>query len=103
MILPMSTLHATARLETSSRNVARTIAVGEMKRRAVGVFNDWRYSGSNWFDRRCRNGLRSDSRSSGVGRSVRATAERLSRDLAGDPKHIYKYKIQQGSAPSRGS
>jgi len=35
--------------------------------------------------------------------SVRATAERLSRDLAGDPKHIYKHKIQQGSAPSRGS
>jgi len=34
---------------------------------------------------------------------VRATAERLSRDLAGDPKHIYKYKIRQESAPSRGS
>ena len=34
---------------------------------------------------------------------VRATAERLSRDLAGDPKHIYKHKIQQESAPSRGS
>jgi len=24
---------------------------------------------------------------------VRATAERLSRDLSGDPKHIYKHKI----------
>jgi len=35
--------------------------------------------------------------------SVRATAERLSRDLAGDPKHIYKHKIRQESAPSRGS
>jgi len=28
---------------------------------------------------------------------------RLSQDLAGDPKHIYKHKIQQESAPSRGS
>jgi len=28
---------------------------------------------------------------------------RLSRDLAGDPKHIYKHKIRQESAPSRGS
>jgi len=37
------------------------------------------------------------------GVSVRATAERLIRDLAGDPKHIYKHKIQQESAPSRGS
>jgi len=35
--------------------------------------------------------------------TVRATAERLSRDLAGDPKHIYKHKIQQESTPSRGS
>jgi len=34
---------------------------------------------------------------------VRATAEQLSRDLAGDPKHIYKHKIRQESAPSRGS
>jgi len=34
---------------------------------------------------------------------VRETAGRLSRDLAGDPKHIYKYKIRQESAPSRGS
>ena len=34
---------------------------------------------------------------------VRATVERLSRDLAGGPKHIYKHKIQQESAPSRGS
>jgi len=34
---------------------------------------------------------------------VRATAEWLSRDLAGDPKHIYKHKIRQESAPSRGS
>jgi len=29
--------------------------------------------------------------------------QRLSRDLAGDPKYIYKHKIQQESAPSRGS
>ena len=36
-------------------------------------------------------------------KAVRATAGRLSRDLAGDPKHIYKHKIQQESAPSRGS
>jgi len=35
--------------------------------------------------------------------SVRATAEQLSRDIAGDPKHIYKHKIRQESAPSRGS
>jgi len=35
--------------------------------------------------------------------AVRATVERLSRDLAGDPKHIYKHKIRQESAPSRGS
>jgi len=28
---------------------------------------------------------------------------RLSQDLAGDPKHIYKHKIRQESAPSRGS
>ena len=34
---------------------------------------------------------------------VRATAEQLSQDLAGDPKHIYKRKIRQESAPSRGS
>ena len=27
--------------------------------------------------------------------SVRATAERLSRDLAGDPKHIYKHKYNR--------
>jgi len=26
---------------------------------------------------------------------VRATAERLSRDLAGDPKHIYKHKYDR--------
>ena len=32
---------------------------------------------------------------------VRATAERLSRDLAGDPKHIYKHKIQQESVRGR--
>jgi len=35
--------------------------------------------------------------------TVRATAERLSWDLAGDPKNIYKHKIRQESAPSRGS
>jgi len=35
--------------------------------------------------------------------TVRATVERLSQDLAGDPKHIYKHKIRQESAPSRGS
>jgi len=29
--------------------------------------------------------------------------QRLSQDLAGDPKHIYKHKIRQESAPSRGS
>ena len=34
---------------------------------------------------------------------VRATAEQLSQDLAGDPKYIYKHKIQQESTPSRGS
>jgi len=34
---------------------------------------------------------------------VRATAEQLSRDLAGDPKHIYKHKIRQEGTPSRGS
>ena len=27
--------------------------------------------------------------------TVRATAERLSRDLAGDPKHIYKHKYDR--------
>jgi len=29
------------------------------------------------------------------GHPVRATAERLSRDLAGDPKHIYKHKYDR--------
>ena len=49
-------------------------------------------------------GSSSDDKSSGRSFSdVRATAGQLSRDLAGDPKHIYKYKIQQESAPSRGS
>ena len=35
-------------------------------------------------------------------KSVRAIAEQLSQDLAGDPKHIYKHKIRQESTPSRG-
>jgi len=33
------------------------------------------------------------NRNESKGIAVRATAERLSRDLAGDPKHIYKHKI----------